>query len=93
MKKITRRDFIGATSASAAGMVVMPNIAEVFGSSADMDLFKHLPTVPFGAVYFRKSNPPREDWEVDYREAAKIGINTVPPLVHVVGHRGCSRQV
>src|SRR5262245_19857279 len=21
-----------------------------------------LPQVPFGAVYFRKSNPPREDW-------------------------------
>ncbi len=31
--------------------------------------------MPFGAVYFRKSNPPREDWEQDYREAAKIGIN------------------
>ncbi|MCD7060633.1 beta-galactosidase [Pelagibacterium xiamenense] len=31
--------------------------------------------VPFGAVYFRKSNPPREDWERDYAVAAEDGIN------------------
>ena len=36
---------------------------------------KHLPTFPYGAVYFRKSNPPREDWERDYRVAAEDGIN------------------
>ncbi len=33
------------------------------------------PQVPFGAVYFRKSNPPREDWERDYRIAAEDGLN------------------
>ncbi len=32
--------------------------------------------VPFGAVYFRKSNPPREDWERDYATAAADGLNT-----------------
>jgi beta-galactosidase len=31
--------------------------------------------LPFGAVYFRKSNPPREDWERDYRVAAEDGLN------------------
>ena len=31
--------------------------------------------VPFGAVYFRKSNPPREDWERDYAVAAADGLN------------------
>ena len=31
--------------------------------------------MPFGAVYFRKSNPPREDWERDYRTAAEDGLN------------------
>ncbi|MEF2072735.1 beta-galactosidase [Consotaella aegiceratis] len=31
--------------------------------------------VPFGAVYFRKSNPPREDWERDYGIAAEDGLN------------------
>lgn len=30
---------------------------------------------PYGAVYFRKSNPPREDWERDYRTAAEDGMN------------------
>ena len=35
-----------------------------------------LPVVPYGAVYFRKSNPPREDWARDYRVAAEDGINT-----------------
>ena len=31
--------------------------------------------VPFGAVFFRKSNPPREDWERDYGVAAADGLN------------------
>lgn len=35
-----------------------------------------LPQTPFGAVYFRKSNPPREDWERDYGIAAEDGLNT-----------------
>ena len=34
-----------------------------------------LPQVPFGAVYFRKSNPPREDWARDYGVAAEDGLN------------------
>jgi beta-galactosidase len=34
-----------------------------------------LPQVPFGAVYFRKSNPPKEDWERDYAVAAEDGLN------------------
>lgn len=33
------------------------------------------PPVPYGAVYFRKSNPPREDWPRDYRTAAEDGMN------------------
>src|ERR1051325_7196731 len=36
---------------------------------------RHLPKFPYGAVYFRKSNPPREDWERDYRTAAEDGMN------------------
>lgn len=31
--------------------------------------------LPFGAVYFRKSNPPREHWERDYGVAAQDGMN------------------
>jgi beta-galactosidase len=34
------------------------------------------PQFPYGAVYFRKSYPPREDWARDYRTAAEDGMNT-----------------
>lgn len=34
------------------------------------------PVYPFGAVYFRKSNPPEQDWERDHRTAAQMGMNT-----------------
>lgn len=30
---------------------------------------------PYGAVYFRKTNPPKEDWERDYQTAAEDGLN------------------
>ena len=30
---------------------------------------------PYGAVYFRKSNPPEEDWEQDHKTAAALGLN------------------
>jgi beta-galactosidase len=34
-----------------------------------------IPAFPYGAVYFRKSNPPHEDWARDYQTAAEDGIN------------------
>ncbi len=34
-----------------------------------------MPAFPYGAVYFRKSNPPRQDWQRDYRAAAEDGMN------------------
>lgn len=34
-----------------------------------------LPEFPYGAVYYRNSNPPRQDWERDYRVAAEDGHN------------------
>jgi beta-galactosidase len=33
------------------------------------------PVYPFGAVYFRKSNPPAADWESDHKTAAGLGVN------------------
>ncbi|MFN7939693.1 MAG: alpha-amylase family protein [Bryobacteraceae bacterium] len=33
------------------------------------------PVFPYGAVYFRKSNPPEEDWARDHATAAKLGMN------------------
>ena len=43
-------------------------------ADAEKDSFPD-PVFPFGAVYFRKSNPPEPDWEQDHRVAAKMGIN------------------
>jgi beta-galactosidase len=34
-----------------------------------------LPRIPYGAVYFRKSNPPPEDWARDYATAGADGMN------------------
>ncbi len=34
------------------------------------------PVFPFGAVYFRKSNPPEQDWASDHKTAADLGVNT-----------------
>jgi beta-galactosidase len=31
---------------------------------------------PYGAVYFRKSNPPEQDWARDHATAARLGMNT-----------------
>ena len=36
---------------------------------------KHTIQLPFGAVYFRKSNPPRADWARDYGTASQDGLN------------------
>jgi len=36
---------------------------------------KNLPDFPYGAVYFRYSNPPEEDWERDYQTAKEDGMN------------------
>ena len=36
---------------------------------------KNLPRFPYGAVYYRVSNPPRKDWERDYQTAAEDGNN------------------
>lgn len=33
------------------------------------------PVFPYGAVYFRKSNPPEEDWTRDFQTAQKVGMN------------------
>jgi beta-galactosidase len=34
------------------------------------------PVFPYGAVYFRKSNPPEQDWARDHKTAAEVGMNT-----------------
>lgn len=39
------------------------------------DKMEQVPVFPYGGVYFRKSNPPAEDWEADHQIAAGLGAN------------------
>ncbi len=39
-------------------------------------VFADGPVFPYGAVYFRKSNPPEQEWARDHQTAARIGMNT-----------------
>jgi beta-galactosidase len=47
------------------------------GTSASLveERTDQMPVFPYGGVYFRKSNPPAEDWEKDYQTAAGLGAN------------------
>ena len=41
---------------------------------SDSQVAKQPRPISYGAVYYRKSNPPREDWERDYAVAAEDGM-------------------
>ena len=76
--EVTRRDFIctsalvtaTAAVAQAAGVAHAGSLGEVLGTPK-----VEPPVFPYGAVYFRKSNPPEEDWARDHETAARIGMN------------------
>ncbi|MEM6366219.1 MAG: beta-galactosidase [Planctomycetota bacterium] len=58
-----------ATSGAAITFCPLENIAAQSPAKTD------LPNVPYGAVYFRKTAPPSQDWQHDYRQAASDGMN------------------
>jgi beta-galactosidase len=67
-----------STPLDALGRYALPRTRRVIvatDSQADRPL-PGLAPFPYGAVYFRRSNPPREDWERDYAVAAEDGMNT-----------------
>jgi beta-galactosidase len=76
--EITRRNFISnsvlltavATTAHASGVPGVGSLAD-----AVVDSKQPPPAFPYGAVYFRKSNPPEEDWARDHQTAAHVGMN------------------
>ena len=72
MCKMHRRQFLGTTAATvaAASHVICP--LDCLATQASDE---EVPTIPYGAVYFRKTSPPREDWERDYNQAARDGMN------------------
>src|SRR3954452_11230867 len=44
--------------------------------AAAADTIPGAPVFPYGAVYYRKSNPPEESWARDHQTAARVGMNT-----------------
>jgi beta-galactosidase len=76
---ITRRDFIQTSalltaSAALAHATGAPQESAPDGAASER-AFAPAPVFPYGAVYFRKSNPPEEDWARDHQTAAHIGMN------------------
>lgn len=74
---ITRREFIRssalATATAAMGQAEPSSAGELPLTPASRPA--HQLVFPYGAVYFRKSNPPAEDWARDHQTAARIGMN------------------
>jgi beta-galactosidase len=77
--EITRREFIRTSALLTASATLAP-AAELAQSPASqtaegMTGGSNAPAFPYGAVYFRKSNPPAEDWARDHQTAAQTGMN------------------
>ena len=72
MIRLNRREFLGTT---VAGIAAASQRGLPLQANEPVPPTKHLPTIPYGAVYFRKSNPPKEDWERDYKQASADGMN------------------
>jgi beta-galactosidase len=76
---ITRREFI-RTSALLTASATLAQAAELAQSPASENTRiagegANAPVFPYGAVYFRKSNPPAADWARDHETAAQVGMN------------------
>ncbi|MCB1121301.1 MAG: beta-galactosidase, partial [Verrucomicrobiae bacterium] len=71
-----RREFLKSVTAAGAATYLANHQPLAAQSLSKMDVFNQLPDIPWGAVYFRKSNPDYEHWEGDYRQAVKDGMNT-----------------
>lgn len=75
----TRREFIrnsalvtaSTTFAHAAGL--SPQLSAQGTPAAGPS--SSTPVFPYGAVYFRKTNPPEQDWARDFQTASRVGMN------------------
>ncbi len=76
MKRVTAYAVIFKMLVCLCALRSFSHMGLVLADSAENEISCSLPTIPYGAVYFRKSNPPREDWERDYQQAASDGMNT-----------------
>jgi beta-galactosidase len=75
--ELTRRDFLRSSAALTTTAAIAHTGLPELAMAEEMKDGKVQPAVfPYGAVYFRKTNPPREDWARDHQTAARLGINT-----------------
>ena len=73
--RITRRSFVKTTGIAAGLAPFVSSMGANMGYPNAGDALR-IPQIPYGAVYFRKSYPPREDWDRDYKTASEDGVNT-----------------
>ena len=81
---LSRRDFMRTAAlvgaSAAVGRAVLPGLdggALALAQQPVRPVEVAMGSVfPYGAVYFRKSNPPAEDWARDHATAARVGMNT-----------------
>ena len=76
---ITRREFIRNSALLSAGTAlghaaVLPQNSTAPGPASSSG-YVPAPVFPYGAVYFRKTNPPETDWARDHQTAAQVGMN------------------
>ncbi|HEY1985234.1 MAG TPA: alpha-amylase family protein [Terracidiphilus sp.] len=75
----TRREFIQAsalvTASTALAHAAIVPAALSIQDSPTANHYAAGPVFPYGAVYFRKSNPPEEEWARDHQTAARLGMN------------------
>ncbi len=76
ISEIARRQFIQTSAALTASTALVSEMPKVL-SAQNGNSGRHTPgpVFPYGAVYFRKSNPPAEDWARDHQTAARLGMN------------------
>jgi beta-galactosidase len=55
---------------------VQNQMSPVRSAESLKDAMAETPIFPYGGVYFRKSNPPKQDWENDHKIASDLGANT-----------------
>jgi beta-galactosidase len=75
--EVTRRDFM--RTAALVGASAAVGLTAIDGAQTEQPKPKEVAmgsVFPYGAVYFRKSNPPAEDWARDHATAARVGMNT-----------------
>lgn len=82
----TRREFLAASAMTTVAAVgsTRPMMASMGQGAGSAQLPLVMPAVqvdmgsvfPAGGVYFRKSNPPMDDWARDHATAHRLGMNT-----------------